>query len=44
MNHDPIRVLYVDDEPVLLEIGEVFLENGGAFTVDTVLSGRQWNT
>ncbi len=41
MNPDPIRVLYVDDEPALLENGKVFLEKGGAFTVDTVLSGRQ---
>jgi PAS domain S-box-containing protein len=31
-----IRVLYVDDEPVLLEITKQFLENTGEFRVDTV--------
>ncbi|WP_292369340.1 PAS domain S-box protein [Methanoregula sp. UBA64] len=30
-----IRVLYVDDEPQLLEIGRLFLEKSGAFAVDT---------
>ena len=30
-----IQVLYVDDEPVLLEVGKVFLETGGEFSVDT---------
>ena len=29
-------VLYVDDEPTLLEIGKHFLELGGQFTVDTI--------
>ncbi len=28
------RILYVDDEPGLLEIGKLFLENGGQFSVD----------
>ncbi|MEI8331743.1 MAG: response regulator [Methanomicrobiales archaeon] len=41
MNPDPIRVLYVDEEPALLNIGRVFLENGGGFTVETLPSGRQ---
>lgn len=30
-----ISVLYVDDDPSLLEIGKVFLESGGTFTVET---------
>jgi PAS domain S-box-containing protein len=33
------RILYVDDEPALLEIGKLFLEQGGQFIVDTVTSG-----
>jgi len=33
-----IRVLYVDDEPDLLEIGKLFLEREGAFVVDTFTS------
>jgi DNA-binding NarL/FixJ family response regulator len=33
-----IQVLYVDDEPVLLEVGKVFLESAGEFGVDTALS------
>jgi PAS domain S-box-containing protein len=33
-----IRVLYVDDEPDLLEIGKLFLEESGNFTVTTTLS------
>jgi CheY-like chemotaxis protein len=31
-------VLYVDDEPGLLEVGKLFLERGGQFTVDTITS------
>ena len=34
-------LLYVDDEPALLEIGQVFLEGTGEFTVRTVVSGRE---
>ncbi len=34
----PIRILYVDDEPSLLDIGKMFLEKGGALTVDTLTS------
>ena len=30
-----ISVLYVDDEPALLEIGKLFLERSGQFCVDT---------
>ncbi len=33
-----IRILYVDDEPGLLEIGKLFLEKGGTFAVDTLTS------
>ena len=33
-------LLYVDDEPGLLEIGKIYLENSGAFSVATALSGR----
>jgi PAS domain S-box-containing protein len=32
------NVLYVDDEPSLLEIGKLFLEEGGQFIVDTITS------
>jgi PAS domain S-box-containing protein len=31
-------LLYVDDEPDLLEIGKIFLEQGGQFSVETVPS------
>jgi len=34
------RVLYVDDEPGLLELGKLFLEKGGEFSVDTIGSGQ----
>jgi len=33
-----ISVLYVDDEPVLLEVGKIFLERSGQFHVDTLES------
>jgi PAS domain S-box-containing protein len=33
------RILYVDDEPALLELGKLFLERSGEFSVDTALSG-----
>jgi PAS domain S-box-containing protein len=36
-----IRVLYVDDEPNLLDLGKIFLENAGEFTVDTSLSAQE---
>ncbi|ACL16792.1 response regulator [Methanosphaerula palustris] len=35
-----ISVLYIDDEPGLLEIGKLFLERIGTFTVDIVTSAR----
>ncbi|MGA7628615.1 MAG: PAS domain S-box protein, partial [Methanoregula sp.] len=31
-------ILYVDDEATLLEIGKLFLESGGQFSVDTITS------
>jgi PAS domain S-box-containing protein len=36
-----IRILYVDDDSGLLEIGRMFLERSGDFTVTTALSGRE---
>ena len=36
-----ISVLYVDDEPGLLEIGKLFLEQSGQFHVDIVTSARE---
>jgi PAS domain S-box-containing protein len=32
------RVLYVDDDPVLLEIGKLYLERDGQFSVDIIAS------
>ena len=37
---DPLRILYVDDEPGLLTIGKLFLEKEGAFAVDTLTSAK----
>ena len=37
----PCTVLYVDDEPDLLDLGKVFLESTGEFVVDTCLSGEE---
>ena len=36
-----ISVLYVDDEPALLEIAKIYLEAGGEFTVDTLVSASE---
>lgn len=36
---DTYSVLYVDDEPDLLELGKLFLEQGGQFSVSTAESG-----
>jgi PAS domain S-box-containing protein len=33
-----ISILYVDDEPDMLEIGKIFLEKSGQFIVDTITS------
>jgi PAS domain S-box-containing protein len=38
-NH--ISLLYVDDEPALLELGKLFLEKSGQFRVDTVTSAPE---
>jgi PAS domain S-box-containing protein len=35
------RLLYVDDEPSLLEIGKLFLEAEGEFIVDTLTSAKE---
>ncbi len=35
-----ISILYVDDEPALLDIAKLFLEKNGDLTVDTVLSAH----
>ena len=33
-----IRLLYVDDDPILLEIGKLYLERDGSCLVDTISS------
>ena len=38
---DGIRVLYVDDEPGLLEIAKIFLEETGEFIVSTSTSAKE---
>ncbi|MCX6697173.1 MAG: PAS domain S-box protein, partial [Methanoregula sp.] len=38
MMAEKIRVLYVDDEPLLLEVGKQFLEKSGDFAVTTATS------
>ena len=38
---DTIRVLYVDDEPGLLELSKLFLESEGSFAVDTLTSASE---
>ena len=35
-----ISILYVDDESAMLEIGKLFLERGGQFSVDIISSAR----
>jgi PAS domain S-box-containing protein len=34
-------ILYVDDETTLLEIGKLFLESGGQFSIDTITSAPE---
>lgn len=34
-------VLYTDDEPGLLELGKIFLETSGTFTVETAISAQE---
>ena len=36
-----IHVLYVDDEPALLELTKLFLERSGDFSVDTAISAQE---
>ena len=36
-----ISVLYVDDEPDLLELGKLFLERDGEFSVTTTCSAPE---
>jgi signal transduction histidine kinase len=36
-----LSLLYVDDEPALLDLGKLFLEREGAFAVDTLSSARE---
>jgi PAS domain S-box-containing protein len=36
-----ISVLYVDDEPILLEIGKLYLEQSGEFGIDTLTSAHK---
>ena len=38
---DPLRVLYVDDEPILLKTGKFYLERKGEFAVDTLISAKE---
>jgi len=35
------NVLYVDDEPALLELGKIFLELQGTIHVETALSAEE---
>lgn len=35
------RILYIDDEPSLLDIGKLFLEREGEFAVDTLTSAKE---
>ena len=38
---DKLRVLYVDDEPDLLSIGKLFLEQSGDFVVTTAIGAPE---
>ena len=40
-NENPYHILYVDDEPSLLEIGKLYLERRWGFTVTTVQSAKE---
>lgn len=41
MSRNRVSVLYVDDEPALLELGKTFLEREGVFDVDTTHSSAE---
>jgi PAS domain S-box-containing protein len=34
----PLSILYVDDEPILLDLGKIFLERSGSFRIETATS------
>jgi CheY-like chemotaxis protein len=36
-----MKILYVDDEPLLLEVIKIFLEAKGSFHVETAISARE---
>ncbi len=38
---DTLRVLYVDDDPILLKTGKFYLERKGEFTVDSLTSANE---
>jgi PAS domain S-box-containing protein len=38
---DPLSILYVDDEPHLLDLGKIFLEKSGSFRIDTARSAAE---
>jgi PAS domain S-box-containing protein len=38
---ETIPLLYVDDEPALLDIGKIYLERGGEFSVDVIPSAGE---
>lgn len=38
---DPVRILYVDDDPDFLEVVKIILEQNGEFSVDTTTSGKK---
>lgn len=40
-NNKPISLLYVDDEPALLELCRIYLEKTGEFRIDTSESARE---
>ena len=41
MHYKVIQLLYVDDEPALLELTRLFLERSGDFSVDTTVSAQE---
>ena len=41
MTENAIRVLYVDDEPMLLEVTKLYIERDRTFAVDTLPSAKE---
>ena len=41
MKDDRLKVIYVDDEVPLLQLGKIFLERSGSITIDTVSSAKE---